>query len=365
MSKSRGLFHITVATMKGARDGFAGLGESTDMLIHKTAAISYLRSSISSSTAVIDDAMILTMLLLALLEDALGNRNAYQIHRAQVARLTNRRCAEKGAVNNEHFQAIVRQYCRSPSIPDDCFADTDRFETWNCPQNFMKYQQSYDKAYQLNPPQCIISQFPIGFRDLANQGRLSSQTVRVIQRVAGQQNFGVWPSSFDAKDSLIHGDPWTEPAYNDFREALPALNIADGPGGPPLEKLISLALIRYCLNRAVYERPRACIYHMLSIELLDVLARLSPTSDISSERQALIWVYAMAIDCWTVASREISAEATHLIELMETKFPETRDWSGKKFDAFGQRFLWTKNISSVMAQYHEKRVYEPNATFFV
>jgi hypothetical protein len=109
MSKSRGLFHITVATMKGARDGFAGLGESTDMLIHKTAAISHLRASISSSTTIIDDAMILTILLLALLEDALGNRNAYQIHRAQVTRLASRRCAAKGAVDNEHFQAIVRQ----------------------------------------------------------------------------------------------------------------------------------------------------------------------------------------------------------------------------------------------------------------
>jgi hypothetical protein len=109
MAKSRGLFHIIVASMKGARDGFAGLGESTDMLIHKMAAISHLRASISSPTTFIDDAMILTMLLLALLEDALGDRNAYQIHRAQVARLTQRRCKKNGAMQIEDFQAIVRQ----------------------------------------------------------------------------------------------------------------------------------------------------------------------------------------------------------------------------------------------------------------
>jgi hypothetical protein len=103
MAKSRELFHVIVASMKGARDSFAGNLGSTDMLVHKTAAISLLRSRIES-TVPVDDTMILTMLLLALLEDALGDRNAYQVHRAQVARLTQLRRKD-----NDNFQAIVRQ----------------------------------------------------------------------------------------------------------------------------------------------------------------------------------------------------------------------------------------------------------------
>jgi hypothetical protein len=230
----------------------------------------------------------------------------------------------------------------------------------------MKYQQGNNKAYQLNPPDRLASHFPSGFRDLAREGYLSDQTMRVIQRVAAQQNFGVWPSSYDAKDSLTYGDPWTEPVYSDFREACPALNLPDGPNGPPLEKLVCFALIRYCLNRAVYERPRACIYHTLSIELLRVLPGVKPATDNAVERQALIWIHTMAIDCWTVSTREMTAEASSLIQLMETKFPETKTWTAKKFDAFGQRFLWTRNISSIMAQHHEKTAGAPStATFFI
>jgi hypothetical protein len=91
MAKSRELFHVVVASMKGARDAFAGQIASTDMLVHKTAAISLLRKRISRKNAVIDDTAILTMLLLALLEDALGDRRAYNIHRQQVGQLTQTR----------------------------------------------------------------------------------------------------------------------------------------------------------------------------------------------------------------------------------------------------------------------------------
>jgi hypothetical protein len=106
MAKSRELFHVIVAAMKGARDSFAGYETSTDMLVHKTAAISLLRSRVEANTQV-DDTMILTMLLLALLEDALGDRSAYRIHRSQVARLTNLR--SKSLDGDDNFQAIVRQ----------------------------------------------------------------------------------------------------------------------------------------------------------------------------------------------------------------------------------------------------------------
>lgn len=90
MAKSRELFHVVIASMKGARDAFTGQVASADMLVHKTAAISLLRKRISTNP-VLDDTAILTMLLLALLEDALGDRRAYQIHRQQVGQLTQMR----------------------------------------------------------------------------------------------------------------------------------------------------------------------------------------------------------------------------------------------------------------------------------
>jgi hypothetical protein len=74
--------------------------------MHKTAAISLLRKRISSmtTTSVVDDTTILTMLLLAFLEDALGNHSAYRRHREQVNRLT-----QMGTTNKAKVQAMVRQ----------------------------------------------------------------------------------------------------------------------------------------------------------------------------------------------------------------------------------------------------------------
>jgi hypothetical protein len=110
MSRSRELFHVIVAAMKGARDVFAGYEVSKDLLVHKAAALSLLRTRIASCKGEVDDTTILTMLLLALLEDAMGDRDAYRVHRAQVARLTPFRSAERGDTSSEQFQAIVRQY---------------------------------------------------------------------------------------------------------------------------------------------------------------------------------------------------------------------------------------------------------------
>lgn len=344
MAKSRELLHVVTAAMIGARDSFAGNAASRDMLVHKTAAISLLRSRIASGTTMIDDTTILTMLLLALLEDALGDRTAYHIHRAQVGRLTHMRSVEKGATGCEQFQAIVRQY---GTLFRTVATNVHRFETWNCPQNFMKYHQGRNKGYQLNNIDHLPTNFPPGFRGLAAVNHLSLRTVQIIQRIIGRQTWGVWPSSYDSNDTLIYGDPWAEASYRDFREACPALNLPAGTDGPPLEKVVCLALIRYCLNRAVYDRPRACVYHTLSIELLETLPNMVPSST-SVERRALLWVYMMAIDCWAVSTEAITQEASYLMHQMELKFPETLSWTAKDFDCLGQEFLWTENISNIL-----------------
>jgi hypothetical protein len=118
MSRSRELFHVIVASMKGARDVFSGYEVSKDLMVHKAAALSLLRARIASCKTEVDDTTILTMLLLALLEDAMGDRDAYRIHRAQVARLTPLRSVENGNTSGDQFHAIVRQYSDPPAEAD-------------------------------------------------------------------------------------------------------------------------------------------------------------------------------------------------------------------------------------------------------
>jgi hypothetical protein len=128
----------------------------------------------------------------------------------------------------------------------------------------------------------------------------------------------------------------------------------DGPEGPALEKLICLALIRYCLNRVVYVRSQACIFHTLSLELFDKLP-YTATPLCRYERRAFLWVYMMVIDSWAQWTLKISDEAARLLYMMDQAFPETRSWSSADFDHFGQEFLWTENISCILQRYCEQR----------
>lgn len=210
----------------------------------------------------------------------------------------------------------------------------------------MKYAQGKHKGYQLNVTDRFCSAFPQGFRSLVHANRLSPKTVQVIERIVTRQNWS-------ASDLYSNSNPWEDACYRDFREACPALNIPSGPNGPALEKLICLALIRYCLNRVILDRPRACVYHTLSIELLDTLPQAVPSSD-AMEREALLWVYNMAIDCWAVSYQAITPEATFLMQEMAVKFPDTLDWNIDDFNAFGRRYLWTENISGILRQYYVK-----------
>lgn len=109
MARSRHLFHVTIATMSRARDLLAGKGIQRDMLMHKTAAISLLRTSIMSNQTFVDEDMLLTMLFLAHLEDSLGEENARQIHRAQVERFIFQGSSSRAATHGEKFRGAFRQ----------------------------------------------------------------------------------------------------------------------------------------------------------------------------------------------------------------------------------------------------------------
>ena len=109
MAKSAHLFHVVIATMSRARDLLAGRGIQSDMLMHKTAAISLLRTRIMSNQSFVDEDMLLTMLFLAHLEDALGEDNARKIHRAQVDRFIFQGSSGRAATHGEKFRGAFRQ----------------------------------------------------------------------------------------------------------------------------------------------------------------------------------------------------------------------------------------------------------------
>jgi hypothetical protein len=104
-------------------------------------------------------------------------------------------------------------------------------------------------------------------------------------------------------------------------------------------------------------RPRACLNHTPMAELLETLRQASPpvhdderdddgTAAAVVQRRALLWVYTITVDCWSVSSHQtLTTEVTDLTQQMAVKFPETRNWTADDFRALGREFLWTENIS--------------------
>lgn len=231
----------------------------------------------------------------------------------------------------------------------------DRFDTWNFPGSLQKYEGRRNPSHHLcTHLPALFSDLPPGFHGLATVKSISPDTIRLIQRIAARQNWSVWERSYSPGNTVAYGDPWADAIHNDYESACPALSLPDGPGGPPLEKLICLALIRYCLNKAVYERSRACIFHQLSIELFEKLPGTFPSSRMV-DRRALLWVYTMTIDSWAMWDKAISDEATYLFLLMEQVFPETLSWISTDFEYLGQQYLWTENISKILQHYYRNR----------
>jgi hypothetical protein len=208
---------------------------------------------------------------------------------------------------------------------------------------------------------------PGGFHDLACTGILSIQTIQCIIRIAGRTSFGA-----DAPRKQIVDQFSTE--FRDFREACPALTLPDDSDGQPqLEKLICLALVRYCLNSANTERPAArCYAHNLALDLKQQLipehrhatiltdtmqqkhgipSITSPSSLHQLEREAWKWIWLMAIDTWCLPEFELSnAGKVLLVDLLQ-RFEEVRSMTEEDVEALGARWFWTSNISGVLRRY--------------
>ena len=208
---------------------------------------------------------------------------------------------------------------------------------------------------------------------------LSRQTINCVQRLASRGNFSITPLAFS---TTIHAsndlgnvfDESSSSRFVDFRQACPALTLPDDAHGqPPLEKLICLALIRYCLNLVNGERPVArCYAHNLTLELKQQLIpghqhttiltaalqqrhKIPPINDPNPvkrlEREAMLWMWLMAIDTWCLPKFELSNGGKLLLVHALEVFGEMRDMTVRDFDELGRRWFWTDSIRGVVTRY--------------
>lgn len=225
-----------------------------------------------------------------------------------------------------------------------------RFETWQtAPFIGDTVQPTYPKQPFSQEILYTVGTLPTGLSRLARDGLLSYETINIIKRITSRRRWSIQASDYRPQDKAVYGDPFIqhEPYFKDFRAACPALNLPDGPDGPPIEKLVCLALMRFSVNNSNRERPRACVYHCLSVTLTEQLPQI-PVPSRSVERRALLWVWMMTIDSWSVGDRQIASEGARLLRQLTDRFPETKLWCAEDFERLGRDFLWTSNVSMIV-----------------
>ncbi|KIW75478.1 hypothetical protein Z517_10219 [Fonsecaea pedrosoi CBS 271.37] len=342
MAKYEDFFHVILGLTKVAHTAIACPGSllPQDAFVHAGQAMSKLRARLAKPNARADDGAILTILYLAMFERGLGNDAAFKAHRAQVDQMV----ASRGGVDCLGVDSSARATLTVLlSLSGDQPTDSPTSEP--ATEKLLVIRQA--PRFRFEDDVKIIDKLPCGFRNLARAGVLSSETLQIIHRISVKQDWSPQDATYREKQGKERTKvyrPVAGQAWN-FWDACTAFRTPDGPGGPSLEKMICLALFRYCANRANRLRPKACIYHSATTQLT---ARL-PAFRVSSartERDCLIWIWLVAIDSWAMAqnSPELSADGARLLAKMRDALPELRDWAWWDLECLGQKFFWRDDL---------------------
>lgn len=193
-----------------------------------------------------------------------------------------------------------------------------------------------------------MEQLPVGFHDIACVGLLSNETIDVLhklQKIQGKMATTKNISSpyllstppFLARDD-IH-------LYFNLTEECPALALPDDErSGPPLDKLVCMALVRLCANgERECKMHTACIYYQLHSKLTEYI--LSNTHAYGKDTTwCMLWIWLITIASWT-DSVSADSRGVQLVREMRIRYPETVNWSLDDFALFGQRFFWNEITS--------------------
>ena len=187
----------------------------------------------------------------------------------------------------------------------------------------------------------VIAKLPSGFQATARSGMLSNPILKLIVKMADKHDFyggNVW--------SAPHSIP--EATLLDLAQTYPGLATPNDAKGPALEKLICLVLMRTRVDRVLVPalRTPSCMSHSITLELTEQIPlRVIPAQ--IDERECLLWIWLMTLECWPVES----ALAKGWLVKTVVRFPEIACWELQDFETFGNRFIWTEHLSHVLQRH--------------
>jgi hypothetical protein len=163
----------------------------------------------------------LTMLFMANLDDHLHEEGAFDILRNQMRRYLD---DKGGIIHCEGAQAVV-----ATTVQFRVGIAAEKGPTGDDQPQCTKPTSSQRVEYVTR-----LQSLPEGFRAMVALNLLSLETMIILERIVLVDIEGVSASEYP------------EEPYPNIRKACPALSIPDGEDGPDMERLLCLALIRYC-----------------------------------------------------------------------------------------------------------------------
>jgi hypothetical protein len=187
-------------------------------------------------------------------------------------------------------------------------------------------------------PRDILRSLPDGFAQLAFEGHLSLDVVEVLSRMAQDPAL---TNSAKSRPAIDGTGLRTKHSY--VFSSCAAFSSPDLPAGPSFEKVLCMALVRYCINATNLLNCSVTIFGV-RLELTNTLPKFSSYHCSPIQRDCLLWIWIVCIESWRVMGT-LTAHGWLLLIEMRKQFVVVGIWSYADVDRLCSRFFWTKDFA--------------------
>ncbi|KAK6375303.1 hypothetical protein LTR64_003426 [Lithohypha guttulata] len=315
---------------------------SQKVLLYQAKALSCLKQELlKTKNGQLDDYLVMSIFVLAALSLMAGDEVAHNAHKT----ILRTAFAAAGGLHN------YGSFVRNTTMRLDSFWRSTADEPKEpavpllLPSRLPKMP-----SHPFAPELCtIVGNLPVGFQELAIQRKLPLDILEVLARIS---NPSQKPLSAVLSESSGSSQDNRSPAtqcgmYVDFWESCPSLssNRKDANGEPPLERLLSLALLIYATNRDGTNPLRMynCITNGAIYDLHHDLSHCEVRRS-KEEEHCLFWIWTVTIDAMRNRFGELTAQGEQLLEQQKKRFPGMV--GTEKEEKLLQRFWFASNRSN-------------------
>lgn len=289
---------------------------SITVLKYKAKALQSLKKELMATrNGQLDDYLVMSIFVLASLDLMAGDSIAHNAHKQIL------RTAFSAAGGLHNYGSFVRN---TTMRLDSFWRSTPDEPTTPAVPLLAPSRAPQLPSHPFSPEICdLIATLPPGFCELAIQRKLPLDVLEILGRIADPNQKPLPSLSPTINDNR---SPKTSCGmYLDFWESCPSLSVttsSNGNGEPPLERLLSLALLIYATNRDATNPLR--MYNCITNGAIYDLAHDLPLCEArrpKNEEHCLFWIWTVAVDANRDRFGVLTGPGEVLLEQQRRRFP--------------------------------------------